>query len=247
MTTYSIKTICPICQNGEIEISLDDFIKILNLLLYEKYPYSEQGKEYNEENSYFCKTHKDKKVIKYCNQCCIDLCQDCLTELHDINFPYHTLVNIFDKKGNNKNNNLSFDNIKNIKEINELQKKEKNFLEKLENESIILQTKINKIIKDLKSFMQNYMNKLNLFQNIMEKIFQIINLVYYNYYTSNNTDKKEIIISKKLTDFNFLSKKIDLNEINIPLQKIIKDNTFEETYFNFELQWIGDKYKKNSN
>ena len=257
MTTFSIKTTCPICQKGEIEISLDDFIKILKLLLYQKYPYFEQDDNYddNEENPNsnltYCKTHKDKKVIKYCNECGIDLCEKCLMELHDRNYSYHHLINITDKKKNiNNNSNLKNDNlpplesIKNIKEINELQEKETIFMQKLESESIMLQTRINQIIKDLNYFLQNYINKINIFQNHMRLVFQIINLTYYNYYTSNNPDKKEITFSKKLNDFNILSKKMDLNEINMSLQKKLKEYNVEEPFFNFELQWIGDKYKK---
>ena len=59
--------------------------------------------------------------------------------------------------------------------------------------------------------MQNFIHKITNFQNEMKKIFQIINLSYYNYYSSDISDKKEITISKKLIDFNIVSKKIELN------------------------------------
>jgi WD40 repeat protein len=84
---------------------------------------------------------------------------------------------------------------------------------------------------------------MNIFRNNMKKIFQIINLTYYNYYTSNDTDKKEIS-KKDLIDFNALLKKVDLNEINVSLQKINKDFSIEQPIFNFELQWDGEDYKK---
>ena len=254
MTTLFFKAICPKCQKGEVEISLDDFIEILKLLLYQKNPNfnQEENKEEIINIDNYCKTHKDKKVIKYCNQCGIDLCEKCLRELHERSFPNHKLINISEKKSyqnnnnlDNKNNNFSaFENIRNNKEINELQEKETIFMQKLESEVIMLQTKISQIIKDINFFMENYINKINFFQENMKKVFQIINLTYYNYYTSNATDQKNIIISKKLKDFDIISKKIDLSEMNVSLQKLLKDFNIEEPIFNFEFQWEGNEYKK---
>ena len=74
MSTFSIKAICPQCQKGDIEINLDDFIEILKLLLYQKHPnFEEENNVDDNKNFNFCKVHKDKKVIKYCKQCSIDL------------------------------------------------------------------------------------------------------------------------------------------------------------------------------
>ena len=249
MTTYSIKIICPQCQKGDIEISLDDYIEILKLLLYQKNPnFGDENKEENINTNIFCKTHKDKNLIKYCNQCAIDLCEKCLKEIHNRNCPNHTLINISEKKRDNqnkKNRNLSpFENIRNNKEINELQEKETFFMQKIESEIIKLQTKLNQIKTDINFIMQNYITKINFFQNNMKKIFQIINLSYYNYYTSSIPDQKQITISKKLVDFEIVSKKIDLNEINTSVQKILKDYNVEQPIFNFELQWEGNEYHK---
>ena len=247
MSTFSIIEICPHCRKGEIEINLDDFIEILKLLLYQKYPNfdEEENNKENTKTKKFCKTHKDKKITKYCKQCSIDLCENCLREMHDRNFPSHTVVNIAEKRNDEKNKeeNSTFD-IRNNKEINELQQKETKFMQKLESEIIMLQSKLSQIINDINYFMQNYINKITIFQNNMKKIFQIINLSYYNYYTSDIPDKKEIVISKKLIDFNMLSKKIDLNEMSISIQKIIKDFNSEEPIFNYEFEWEGNEYKK---
>ena len=248
MSTFSIKAICPQCQKGDIEINLDDFIEILKLLLYQKHPnFEEENNVDDNKNFNFCKVHKDKKVIKYCKQCSIDLCEKCIREMHDRNFPNHKVININEKKINIKNNdrNSSFDNIRNNKEINELQQKETIFMQKIESEIIMLQTKLNNIINDINYLMQNFIHKITNFQNEMKKIFQIINLSYYNYYSSDISDKKEITISKKLIDFNIVSKKIELNEINKSMQKIIKDFNVENPIFNYELEWEGQEYKKN--
>jgi WD40 repeat protein len=253
MTTFSIKTVCPKCKEGEIEIGLDDYIEILKLLLCNKNPNfgkeeDEQNNNNNMNNSNLdrnCHVHEDKKVIKYCKQCDVDLCEKCLGELHDRHAPNHVLIDINkkDNKKNINNKNSSSDNISNNKEINNIQEKETIFMQRLESESIMLQTRISQLSKDINNLLENYNNRMNIFRNNMKKIFQIINLTYYNYYTSNDTDKKEIS-KKDLIDFNALLKKVDLNEINVSLQKINKDFSIEQPIFNFELQWDGEDYKK---
>jgi WD40 repeat protein len=253
MTTFSIKTVCPKCKDGEIEIGLDDYIEILKLLLCNKNPNfgkeeDEQNNNNNMNNSNLdrnCHVHEDKKVIKYCKQCDVDLCEKCLGELHDRHAPNHVLIDINkkDNKKNINNKNSSSDNISNNKEINNIQEKETIFMQRLESESIMLQTRISQLSKDINNLLENYNNRMNIFRNNMKKIFQIINLTYYNYYTSNDTDKKEIS-KKDLIDFNALLKKVDLNEINVSLQKINKDFSIEQPIFNFELQWDGEEYKK---
>ena len=250
MTTLSIKSACPQCKKGDIEISLDDYIEILKLLLCNKNPNfgkeEEQKTDNNTDNlnsEKNCKVHEDKKLIKYCKQCDVDLCEKCLGELHYRNYPNHVLIDINKKDKKNANNKNSSDNISNNKEINNLQEKETIFMQKLESESIMLQTKISQLIKDITVFMENYITKMNIFRNNMKKIFQIINLTYYNYYTSNDSDKKEIV-KKDLIDFNTIFKKVDLNEINISFQKINKEFMVEQPIFNFELQWDKEEYKK---
>ena len=253
MTTFSIKTVCPKCKNGEIEIGLDDYIEILKLLLCNKNPnFGKEEDEHNNTNNMNnsnmdrnCHVHEDKKVIKYCKQCDIDLCEKCLGELHDRHAPNHVLIDINkkDNKKNMNNKNSSSDNISNNKEINNIQEKETIFMQRLESESIMLQTRIAQLIKDINTLLENYINRMNIFRNAMKKIFQIINLTYYNYYTSNDADKKEIS-KKDLIDFNALLKKVDLNEINVSLQKLNKDFSIEQPIFNFELQWDGEDYKK---
>jgi WD40 repeat protein len=144
----------------------------------------------------------------------------------------------------NNINNQIIEAIKNNKEINELQENETRFMQKLESDNIMLQTKISQLIKDLNSFLEMLNNKINIFQNNMKKIFQIINLSYYNYQISDMQVKKEITITKKLIDFNMISKKIDLNELLFAYQKLLKDFEEEKPIYNFEFKFEGEEYKK---
>ena len=245
MSTLSIKLICPKCEKGEKDINLDDFIKKLDSLLYDKNGKNDDNNLDDSNILKNCNTHKDRKVIKYCNQCCIEMCEKCLREIHNRNFPYHTLVDINEKNSNinNKNKNIpSLENIKDNKEINELQEKELIFLQKIENERILIGTKIKQLTRDIESFYENYNKKINDFQNSMKKIFQIINLTYYNYYISSLKDQKEIS-KKNLNDFNIILKKFDFSEINFSLQKLNKDFNIEKPIFNYELQWEDEEYK----
>ena len=175
MTTFSIKTVCPKCKNGEIEIGLDDYIEILKLLLCNKNPnFGKEEDEHNNNNNMNnsnmdrnCHVHEDKKVIKYCKQCDVDLCQKCLGELHDRHAPNHVLIDINkkDNKKNMNNKNSSSDNISNNKEINNIQEKETIFMQRLESESIMLQTRIAQLIKDINTLLENYINRMNIFRN----------------------------------------------------------------------------------
>ena len=251
LKTSSVKTICPKCKNGEKEIDFDHFIELLNTLLYQKNPNFKKGDNLNESqenaNNNLCKLHKDKKLIKYCEQCSIELCEKCLREMHDRNYSDHNIKNISNNQSNQfheKKNNSFIDNILNDKEINNLQEKETILMQKLESERILTQAKINQIIQELSLFMQNYLEKIDSFQNNIKKLFQIINLSFYNYHSSNIPDKKEITISKELTDFNLVIKKFDLNEVSLPLEKITKKFEADDSFINFEFQWKGDDYKK---
>lgn len=129
-----------------------------------------------------------------------------------------------------------------------MQENEKKFLQGLESKSIEAQIKVNQLVKDLNNLLQNYINKIYLFQNNMKKIFQIINLTYYNYYTSSTKDKKEINISQKLEDFS-LFKNIDFDELDISFNKNKKKRenrelSFKEPHFNFQLQFSGTQYEE---
>ena len=250
LTTSSLKIKCPICQNGEEEINLDDWLEQLKQLLVQK---NQKNEKYNDDNDLdnigkdknsnkYCRIHKDKIMIKYCKDCKTDLCEKCLKELHWRYDENHYLIDI-EKKQERKIENKN-DSIKNNKYINELQEKETIFMQKLESESIMIQTKINRMIKDLNVFLENYINIINFFQNNMKKIFQIINLSYYNYYLSNEKDKKDIIFSKELNDFNIISKKIDLNEIIYSSKKLLSNLEEQNQLYNFELKFDGDSYKK---
>ena len=249
LTTSSIKIKCPICQEGQEEINLDDWIELLNQLVIQKnkeYEVEQNNNEFinindNDNDKNFCTIHKDKKYIKYCFECKTNLCEKCIREIHDRYYNNHNPIDL-DKQNNLKQNNIS--KIKNNKQINELQQKETIFLQKLESESIMMQTKINQLIKDLNYFLDSYLTNINIFQINMKKIFQIINLSFYNYYLSNAHDKKEVIISKQLIDFDIISKKFDLNEIIQLSHKIIKNFHEENQVYSFKLKFEGGEYKK---
>ena len=248
LTTSSIKIKCPICQKGQEEINLDDWIELLNQLFTEKnkeYESEQNNNEFiNENDKKFCSIHKDKNYIKYCFECKTNLCEKCIREMHVRYYNNHNLIDL-DKENNMKQYNIPI--IKNNNQIKELQQKEKIFLQKLESESIMIQTKTNQLIKDLSYFLDSYITKINFFQINMKKIFQIINLSFYNYYLSNDQDKKEIAISKQLIDFEINSKKIELNEIIQLSQKTIKNFQEEEQIYNFEIKFEGGEYKKKFN
>lgn len=248
LTTKSITTKCPICQEGDLEINLDDYIKILELLLVQKNPNFGQEesnkRNYGEIGENKANKSQQKKVLDYCKQCGTDLCEHCLGEAQNKINSEHILIDVNRKDGKESKFNLSLEKIINNKEINELQKKEKIFMDKLEDDSIKVQVKLSQLIKDLNNLLQNYLNKIYTFQNSMKKIFQIINLTYYNYYTSNSRDKKEINISKKLEDFNLVSKNIDFEDLKVSFQKVTKEFSYEDPIFNFELYFTGSTYEE---
>ena len=247
LTASSIKIICPICITGEEEINLDDWIELLKQLLVQK---NQKNEKYNEGNdkdndkksNKYCKIHKNKIVMKYCKDCKTDLCERCLRELHDRYYENHYVIDI-EKTKENKSE-IKNDDLKNNKYINDLQEKETIFMQRLESESIMIQTKINQIIKDLNNFLDGLVNKINYFQNNMKKIFQIINLSYYNYYLSNEKDKKEITFSKELNDFEIISKKIDINELINSSKKLLSHLDEENLLYSYKLKFVGDSYKK---
>ena len=254
LTTSSIKIICPKCQEGEEEINLDDWIELLKELLVQKNQNidnntDKNANDYNKKNNKsnkYCSTHKDKMFIKYCKDCKTNLCEKCLREIHNRYYNNHYLedIDINQNSEENMNNYQINENIKNNKYINDLQEKETIFMQKLESESIMIQTKINQIIKDLTIFLEKYISKINFFRNNMKKIFQIINLSYYNYYLSSNIDKNQITFSKQLVDFNIISKKIDMNDLIYLSKKLLTNFQEENQLYNFEYKFDVDEYKK---
>ena len=102
LTTKSIATKCPKCQKGILEINLDDYIKIIELLLVQKNP--NFGQEENNKKSFgeICENKiskaPQKKSTAYSNK----------------------------EDGKESENNLSFEKLINNNEINKLQENEKN-------------------------------------------------------------------------------------------------------------------------
>ena len=187
LNTSSVKSVCPQCKKGNIEISLDDYIDILNQLLKTKDPNFDKSKEEEKEKEKEkeeeqkkeeekkqeeekkksekktddantdgnCKIHKDQKLIKHCNDCNVDLCEQCL-ESHNQGFPDHVLTDMIfeekkeekkeeekqeekkdnEKKEENKKTESNANNKDSIsdeiynKEMNDIKQKEKKILEK---------------------------------------------------------------------------------------------------------------------
>ena len=116
LTTSSIKIICPICQNGEEEINLDDWIEQLNELLAQKNEKNENNnKDSNKNIVKYCLIHKDRLVVKYCEECQTDLCEKCLSELHKRFYDDHNLIDINNNKEENIKDKLINENITNNK------------------------------------------------------------------------------------------------------------------------------------
>lgn len=255
----NVKIICPLCKNGEKELSFEEFSQYLKILTSDKNVIKfqiEQNnrnlKETNEENC--CKTHKDRKVIKFCKNCNMNLCDKCITELHVKFYQNHVLVDIEQENNTNIKNqtnndanektNIIYETMQKNEELKDLLNNQNSFLQKLESEKIKFNVEIDKLINDLKSIKDNYAKKYIAFQNNIEKIFEIINLTYLNYHISSEEEKNQISITKNLLDINYLSKKLDFSDINNQLQKNLNLIMYDTNLFSYEFQWSTFEYKK---
>ena len=254
-----VKLNCPICNNGEKELSLENFGQNLKFLISSKNEIKFQT-EINNKNfenineGNYCKIHKDKELIKYCKNHRMNLCELCISEIHGREYQDHELIDFQKENYNNKkqNNNINSNENENIIygimqkniEMKDLLKNQNSFLEKLESEKIKFCVEIDKLINDLKSIKENYGKKYFSFQSNIQKIFEIINLTYLNYYMSKDEDKNQISITKNLLDINYVSKKLDFSEINIQLQKSLNEIMFDQNFFKYEFQWSNFEYKK---
>ena len=249
----SIDVLCPLCQKGDNEFSLNDWINLTKKLIHEKNPnISTEPSLSKIDTNLYCTTHQEREVLKYCTQCKIFLCDICLDDVHDRFYPNHTLID--KKKFNDKkndvikssykykelpNNSIEYNKIKEY-----LKETEKIFYEKIEDEYNAKKSKIEEIIRKFTLLLNNYDEQMNIFQNKMKKIFHILNLSYYNYFINLNKDKKEITIPDELLEVKFLQENIDLNEItNICLKKI-QEIENKNNLFNFELIWSKTDFKK---
>ena len=254
-----VKFICPICNNGEKELPFENIIQNLKILISTKNEIRFQTEiknknleEINEGN--FCKIHKDKKLIKFCKNHRMNLCELCISEIHEREFQDHELIDLqqenYNKKRQNnnsngsENDNIIYEIMQNNHELEDLLKNQNSFMQKFESEKIKFCVEIDKLINDLKSIKDNYCKKYFAFQNNVQKIFEIINLAYLNYYISHDDDKMQISITKNLVDINYISKKLDFSEINIQLQKSLNEIMFEQDFFKYEFQWSTFEYKK---
>ena len=254
-----VKFICPICNNGEKELPFENIIQNLKILISTKNEIRFQTEiknknleEINEGN--FCKIHKDKKLIKFCKNHRMNLCELCISEIHEREFQDHELIDLqqenYNKKRQNnnsngsENDNIIYEIMQNNHELEDLLKNQNSFMQKFESEKIKFCVEIDKLINDLKSIKDNYCKKYFAFQNNVQKIFEIINLAYLNYYISHDDDKMQISITKNLVDINYISKKLDFSEINIQLQKSLNEIMFEQDFFKYEFQWSTFEFKK---
>lgn len=254
-----VKTVCPLCKNGEKEISLDDFSRCLQILVSSKNDIKLQTEnndinmvEINHEDN--CKIHKIRKIVKYCKNCEINLCDMCINELHERNYPNHELVDIQKETNNNLKNkinidkneksNIIYETMQKNNELKELQENQKSFLQKLESEKIKFNVEIDKLINDLMTLRDNYAKKYFDFQSNIVKIFEIINLSYLNYNLSPKEDQNQISITKKLLDINYVSKKLEFSEINNQLKKAIGEFILDKNFFSYEFQWSTFEFKK---
>ena len=255
-----VKAICPLCKKGEKDLSLEDFSEFLNNCVYSKKEINANKDDnylYDSEinNTNFCKTHKDKKLIKYCNDCKYGFCEMCISELHERNFPNHELIDIQQEKDiniiKNKNNadgnskaNVINELIENQEELKSLSDIRNVFLQKLENEKKQFNEYIVSLIDDLNAIKDNYTQKYISFETSMKKIFEIIQVTYLKYHTSSPEEKNQILITKDLLDINFISKKIDFNEMRNQLKRTLNEVRYNNNFFSYELQWSSFEYKK---
>ena len=213
---------CPVCSTGVASFSIDVWINVLNQLFYKKNDANnikENINNNNTNNNQFCEQHKNQLIIKYCKQCKKNLCETCIKEGHN-KFYTHTVID----KNNmpNQTFNQALDSLFNFdsqyKDFEaSLQKKETLFFEKIENEYILKKTRIEDLIRQLNQLLTNYTVQMNDFQNSMQKVFYVINLSYYNYFSSKdkNQKNKSLNIANELLDIKLISQNmIDINEMS---------------------------------
>jgi WD40 repeat protein len=209
----------------------------------------------NEEG--MCKVRGHTKLTKFCKECQMNLCDKCVNELHERNFPNHELIDIKKKKNIKDNdkinlNNENIDNKTNIlyeamekkEELKDLLAKENTFLQKIESEKIKFDVAITEIINDINYLKQLYEQKIFVFQSSIEKIFEIINLSYLNYYISPIEEQKQISITKNLLDINYVSKKIAFSELQSPIKNVVNEFISNKDFFKYELQWSTYGFQK---
>ena len=256
-----ITSVCPICKQGKKELLLDEFNSCLKLIISSKSEIKlmiEENKkklEMNEEG--MCKVRGHTKLTKFCKECQMNLCDKCVNELHERNFPNHELIDIKKKKNIKDNdkinlNNENIDNKTNIlyeamekkEELKDLLTKENTFLQKIESEKIKFDVAITEIINDINYLKQLYEQKIFVFQSSIEKIFEIINLSYLNYYISPIEEQNQISITKNLLDINYVSKKIAFSELQSPIKNVVNEFISNKDFFKYELQWSTYGFQK---
>ena len=249
---------CPVCSTGVATFSIDVWINILNQIFFKKNDNNNIKESINNSNNQFCEQHKNQLITKYCKQCKKNLCEVCIKENHN-KYYNHTVIDI--KKMANQALNQAFDSLFNFNSQYKdfeasLQKKETLFFEKIENEYILKKTRIDDLIRQLTQLLTNITNQMDDFQKRMQKVFYIINLSYYNFFSSNDKNQKNtsLNIANELLDIKLITQNmIDINEISSyfykKTQEVVEqiDNVLESTppkFFDFELLFNSNKPKQ---
>lgn len=210
---------CP-CQEGKLILSYEQLIDVFQNKTFDNL---------KKKKDKICRTH-NKKYSKYCKDCNVDICEDCISESYDEHFNHR----IEDKQ-------LLLEKLKKFFEILNLRyydfnvfnqnfdnicQKFKEILEKNYNETLIY---IDKIINDLIDFRAKYSSyyKEKVISNV--QTLKLLKLFYCNYYydikkAENGNDFK---IYQYLNQINFELDDVKLNDDKehlIKLQKI-KENS----------------------
>ena len=209
--------ICPVCKNGEIKISNDDLINELNDLI-------ENQKFFSEK---ICEKH-NKKLINFCEKCDKFFCNECLTSFHNDFFPEHFVNN------NNIISKKSINNFKNYDEFKFFSDNKKNeILNELNDDNIFFINKIDEIIKKFQQIRNKKKNENENLKSDFNKLFEIINKIYFIYYTSND---ENFTISNSITEIKLIKQKSKIDYDKIFKQISIEDFDDEfETQKKFEL------------
>ena len=217
--------ICPFCKNGEIKISNDVLINDLNDLI-------ENQKNFSGN---ICEKH-NKKLINFCEKCDKYFCNECLTSFHNDYFPEHFVNNniIISKKSTNYFKN--YDEFKLF-----LDNKKNEILNELNYDNSFFIKKIEEIIKKFQEIRNKKINENENLKSDFNKLFDIINKIYFLYYTSND---EKFNITNSLSEIKLIKEKSNIDYDQI-LQKISTE-FYEEENENkkYELLFKENKIEK---
>ena len=199
--------ICPECKNGEFRILNDDLINNLNELIE------------NQKNFSFKKCEKhNKNLNNFCEKCNKYFCDECLINFHNDYFPEHIIKNnIISKKSTN-----NFQNYEEFKIF--LDNKKNEIFDELNNNNIFFINQIDEIIKKFQEFRNEKKNENENLKSDFNKFFEIINKIYFIYFTSND---EKFNIKNSISEIKLIKEKNTLN-FNEILKQISNQNSNNE-------------------